>query len=104
MNYYNAQTEVFHSSITVDASANTPSQQIAEQLVYKMLSDITKYLDIKEDRHLYSGDKVYRTSLTVAPPSVRQVMLEGEYVYKNIKFNLDDINTALFQTYPERFL
>lgn len=103
MNYYNAQTKVLHSSIALD-SRDTPSQRITEQLAYRMLFDITKYLKIEETQQYFSGDKVYNASLTVAPPSVHQVMLEGEYVYKDIKFNIDDINTALFQTYPERFL
>ena len=103
-NFYNAQTKTFSSRLDVDPSINYSLDDIKHHLLDSMYPALANHLEISKDRSHFSRMDIYQARLTISPSSVRQVMLNGEYSFGNQLFNLDQVNHALTQTYPELFL
>lgn len=102
--YYNAQTKLLSSRLDVDPSIDYSLDEIKHRLLDSMYPALIKHLDVAQGQVWVGSTQIWRATLNVAPVSTRQVMLNGDYSFGNNLFNLDQINHALTQTYPELFL
>ena len=94
--------------VTLQASASYTYDVDLVDVTSHLLSDLADrlrpYVDIEQRfDHSYLRD-VYTARLSLLPLDTRQCILNDQYTYNSQHFTQAEIDAAIANTYPERFL
>lgn len=77
---------------------------VTSHLLSDLADKLHPYVDIKRCWDSSYIQDVYTASISIVPLSTRQCVLNDQYTYNSQHFTRDEIDAAITNTYPERFL
>ena len=81
-----------------------PFVKIRKRLAEHLASELIPYIDVQSDHHLHANLLEYTGTICVAPLDTSTCILNDQYTYCNQHFTQAEIDYAISQTYPERFI
>ncbi len=81
-----------------------PFAKIRKHLAEHLASELIPYIDVQSDRHLHANLLEYTGTIGIAPLDTSTCVLNDQYTYCNQHFTQAEIDYAISQTYPERFI
>ena len=96
------------SPVTLQASASYTYDVDLVDVTSHLLSDLADklrpYVNIEQCFDHFYLRKYYTARISLVPLSTRQCVLNDQYTYNSQHFTRDEIDAAIANTYPERFL
>lgn len=94
--------------VTLQASASYTYDVDPVDVTSHLLSDIADnlrpYVDIEQCYDPSYLRDIYTARISLVPLGTRQCVLNDQYTYNSQHFTRDEIDAAIANTYPERFL
>ena len=92
-----------HTAISY--SDNVPfTLHVRDQLVYDLLHDIANHIAIDYEYDSYHRSTTFHAELVVLPLDTKHQVQSDRYTYNQQHFTHAEIDAAIANTYPERFL
>ena len=77
---------------------------VTSHLLSDLADKLRPYVDIEQCWDSSYIQDVYTASISIVPLNTRQCILNDQYTYNFQHFTRDEIDAAIANTYPERFL
>ena len=77
---------------------------VTSHLLSDLADKLRPYVDIEQAYDYSSLRKFYTARICLVPLDTRQCVLNDQYTYNNQHFTQAEIDAAISNTYPERFL
>ena len=94
--------------ITLQASASYTYDVDLVDVTSHLLSDLADnlrpYVDIEQCYDHSYPRYIYTARISLVPLDTRQCVINNQYTYNSQHFTRDEIDAAIANTYPERFL
>ena len=89
---------------TLHALDHIDREIVLDKILSSFLPDLNEHVDLYEEHHYDTGAIHYKATLSLVPLDTRQCILNDQYTYNSQHFTRAEIDTAIANTYPERFL
>ena len=77
---------------------------VTSHLLSDLADNLRPYVDIEQCYDPSYLRDIYTARITLVPLDTRQCILNDQYTYNSQHFTRDEIDAAIANTYPERFL
>ncbi len=81
-----------------------PIVEIRKLLAERLASELITHIDIKSDYHHTTDMIEYIGTISIAPLDTSACVLNDQYTHCNQHFTQAEIDYAISQTYPERYI
>ena len=89
---------------TLHALDRIDRELVLDKILSSFLPGLNEHVDLYEEHHYDTGATYYKATLSLVPLDTRQCILNDQYTYNSQHFTRAEIDTAIANTYPERFL
>ena len=96
-------TELYYT-YTVPSYVDMDCTDIVDHMMHGLYSKLSPFIDIRRDYDVSNSTYTYHARLKVAPLAVTSMVRNDLYILDTLLFTESDINAALRQAYPERFI
>ena len=83
---------------------NEQPVSIRKCLSEELAPELTSYIEVQSYYDPYTGNTEYTGTICVVPLDTSACVLNDQYTYCNQHFTQAEIDYAIAQTYPERFI
>ena len=77
---------------------------VTSHLLSDLADELRPYVDIEKCYDSSYLRYIYTARISLVPLDTRQCIINDQYTYNSQHFTRDEIDTAIANTYPERFL
>lgn len=77
---------------------------VTSHLLSDLADNLRAYVDIEQCFDSSYIHNIYTARISLVPLDTRQCVLNDQYTYNSQHFTRDEIDAAIANTYPERFL